>query len=205
MKIGFKNVRSIALGISLMTIFADSKERYAEAYRMIFCHSFAVGVIANHIAELADHEVEKEAFIAGLLHDIGQLVINKYFNEDYVRIRDEYQKGKFLVDAEREVLGVSHADIGLWLADKWNLPAVLQDAIFYHHRPKDAPNNRKTVAVVHLANVLAERRSIGLFGAMGPCDQLDYSVFDTLGITERNLQLIETRLDPKTLVTELFD
>jgi len=204
MKIGFKNIRSIALGISLMTIFADNKERYAEAYRKIFCHSFAVGIIANQIAELAGHEVLHEAFIAGLLHDIGQLVINKYFNDDYVRIMDEFQKGRFLVDAEGAVLGVTHADIGLWLADKWNLPVVIQDAICYHHHPRDAVRNKKAVAVVHLANIVAEHRALGPIGA-GASNSLDYSALDMLGITEQDLAQIEARIDPETLISELFD
>lgn len=205
MKIGFKNIRSIALGISLMTIFADNKERYASAYRRIFCHSFAVGAIANRIAERVGNGILHEAFIAGLLHDIGQLVINKYFNDDYVRIMDEYQKGSFLVDAERSVLGITHADIGLWLADKWNLPLVIQDAIYYHHSPQEARRNQKAVAVVHLANVVAERRSLGPIESASPANPLEYSALEVLGLAEQDLEIIESGIDPDVLVAELFD
>lgn len=205
MKIGFKNIRSIALGISLMTIFADNKGRYASAYRRVFCHSFAVGAIANRIAERAGNGILQEAFIAGLLHDIGQLVINKYFNDDYVRIMDEFQKGSFLIDAERHVLGITHADIGLWLADKWNLPLVIQDAIYYHHCPGEAPRNQKAVAVVHLANVVAERRSLGPIESTSPVNPLDYSALELLGLTERDLEVIESEIDPDSLIAEQFE
>lgn len=206
MKIGFKNIRSIALGISLMTIFADNKERYAAAYRRVFCHSFAVGVIANRIAEKLGNGVLHEAFIAGLLHDIGQLVINKYFNDEYIRIIGEFQKGSFLIDAERSVLGITHADIGLWLADKWNLPAVIQDAIYYHHNPSAAPTNRKAVAIVHLANVIAERRQLGpLEGSGSVANPLDYAALEILGLAEKDLEEIESSIDPDVLVAEIFD
>lgn len=206
MKIGFKNIRSIALGISLMTIFADNKERYASAYHRVFCHSFAVGAIANRIAERVGNGILHEAFIAGLLHDIGQLVINKYFNDDYIRIMDEFQAGKFLIDAERAVLGITHTDIGLWLADKWNLPLVIQDAICYHHAPGAAPRNQRCVAVVHLANVVADRRLLGPISmGGGVTNPLDYAALEILGLAEKDLEKIESDIDPETLVAELFD
>lgn len=203
MKIGFKNIRSIALGISLMTIFSENKEKFASAYHRIFLHSIAVALISNQIASKVSRELADKAFIAGLLHDIGQLVINKYFNDDYLQIIDEFSRGLFLVDAEKKVLGITHADIGVWLADKWNLPAIIQDAIQYHHAPAEAASNRKLVAVVHLANIVASRHSFGLLEG-GPTNAFHYAALEILGMSEKDLDAIESSLDKESFPVELF-
>ncbi|HSW62909.1 MAG TPA: HDOD domain-containing protein [Dissulfurispiraceae bacterium] len=203
MKIGFKNIRSIALGISLMTIFSESKEKFASAYHRIFLHSVSVGVISRQIAEKVACELADKAFIAGLLHDIGKLVINKYFEDDYARILDEFNNGLFLIDAEKKVLGITHADIGVWLADKWNLPAIIQDAIEFHHAPSEAKNNRKLVALAHVANAVAARHSRGLF-EVEPVNAFDSSALEILGISEKDLETIESGLDKQTFPAELF-
>ncbi|KAF0181286.1 MAG: metal dependent phosphohydrolase [Nitrospirae bacterium] len=203
MKIGFKNIRSIALGISLMTIFSENREKFASAYHRIFLHSVSVGVISRQIAEKVAGELADKAFIAGLLHDIGQLVINKYFDEEYQRIIDEFNQGLFLVDAEKKVLGITHADIGVWLADKWNLPTVIQDAIEFHHMPSAATDNRMLVALIHVGNAVASRHSLGIIESE-PVNAFDSSALDILGISEKDLETIESGLDKQAFPGELF-
>lgn len=203
MKIGFKNIRSIALGISLMTIFSENREKFASAYHRIFLHSVSVGIISRQIAESVAGELADKAFIAGLLHDIGQLVINKYFDDDYMRIIEEFNQGLFLIDAEKKVLGITHADIGVWLADKWNLPTIIQDAIEFHHMPSAATDNRKLVALVHVGNAVASRHSLGLFESE-PVNAFDSSALVILGISEKDLETIESGLDKQVFPVELF-
>ncbi len=203
MKIGFKNIRSIALGISLMTIFSENKEKFAAAYHRIFLHSVAVALISEQIAEKVSRELVDKAFIAGLLHDIGQLVIIRSFPDDYLLILDEFSRGLFLIDAEKKVLGITHADIGVWLMDKWNLPAIIQDVVQYHHAPSEAASNQKLVAVIHLSNIIASRHSFGLFEG-GPVNAFDYSALEILGVTEKYLETIESGLDKEAFPADFF-
>ncbi len=204
MRIGFKNIMSIALSISLMTIFSENKERFAAAYHRIFLHSVAVAVISRQVAEKVSREVADMAFMAGLLHDIGQLVIIRYFPDDYLRIFDEFNRGVFLLDAEKKVLGITHADIGIWLADKWNLPVIIQDAVQFHHAPSEAPTtSQMIVALIHVSDIIASRHSFGFFES-GSVNAFDYSALEILGISEKDLETIEAGLDKQSFPVELF-
>jgi HD-like signal output (HDOD) protein len=102
---------------------------------------------------------QREAvFVAGLLHDIGELVL-------YHRLPDLSRKalesttksrpGKEIQDAERELLGYNHAEVGGALAHQWLLPINLQECIAYHHNPGWAEHHRVEAAIVHIANSIA--------------------------------------------------
>ncbi|HMK44262.1 MAG TPA: HDOD domain-containing protein [Dissulfurispiraceae bacterium] len=203
MKIGFKNIRSIALGISLMTIFSDSKDNHASAYLRIFRHSLAVAFIANQVACKSSRDLCDKAFVGGLLHDIGQLVINKYFNEEFARIMDELPRAASLVDAERTVLGITHSDIGLWIADKWNLPKVLLDVIEFHHAPAEARDNKPMVALVHIANAIAGWKGFGMLES-GLANPFDNSALAVLGLSEQDLEEISSSFDGDVFPPDLL-
>lgn len=121
-------------------------------------HSIFCGIAARTLHEAIDRRRGESGFIAGLLHDIGRLVI---FN----RTPDEAHQAFLLglsransaepLYAEREVLGYDHAQVGHALAERWKLPGRLAACIRYHHEPGAALEHRLEVAVVHIANTAA--------------------------------------------------
>jgi len=95
------------------------------------------------------------AFTGGLLHDIGQLVLVAHFPQQYAQVLAyRRQHDCFLIQAERDVLGMDHAEVGGMLADAWHFPAMLRDAVAEHHAPASAPGN-SLANLIHIADITA--------------------------------------------------
>ncbi|RJQ16114.1 MAG: HDOD domain-containing protein [Nitrospiraceae bacterium] len=203
MRIGFNNVKNIALGISLITILNDGKSGKASDYQRIFNHSVAVGFTARLLSRNLKLDIAEEVLVNGTLHDIGYLVLNKYFSEKYQEVLIALEAENSLLDAERKVLGFTHSDIGSWLAEKWNLPDTVRDTILYHHMPSQAKKNLKHVAMIHVADYITARN------IMGPIEQdsnypLDPSSLDILGISENDLKDMEESIGGVPFADEIF-
>lgn len=121
-------------------------------------HCMATGVAARTLAGRTGYRLAGEAYAAGVLHDIGKVVLRQSFPDRFEGIVAlAREQGLSIAEAERGVLGSDHAEVGGWLAERWGLPADLVEAIALHHRPERAVVNPKLVNLVHLANSLAER------------------------------------------------
>ncbi|GAB4338702.1 MAG: HDOD domain-containing protein [Candidatus Abyssubacteria bacterium] len=125
-------------------------------------HSFGCAAASQMLARELRFDTDGVEFVAGLIHDIGKLIIDQYFPAKMKSIHTLRQKqGLSLQEAEVKALGVDHATLGSWLAENWNLPPTLVESILYHHRPLDvlalAPPSRNPAltAIIHLADMLA--------------------------------------------------
>jgi putative nucleotidyltransferase with HDIG domain len=195
MKIGFDNVKGIALGISLLTIFRGRPTDDAGDYERIIRHSIAVGVIAKDIADVLKWSQHEEVFTCGMLHDIGLLVMNAFFPDMYVQITAGSNRGIPLCDAEMGVCGFTHGEIGAWLADKWNLPDSVCEVIQYHHSPFHDGPGLSLAAVVYLADMMAIRKDICPKLLRGYEASFDNDVLNVLGMTQQVLTQVESRVD----------
>lgn len=160
MRIGFNSVKNIALGIAIMTVLHDENHSGTSCYERTFNHSVAVGFISRLLSRRFKCDITDEIVVSGILHDIGLLVLSRYFPDKYLNVMNAFEKGKTLCDAEKEVFGFSHTEIGSWLAGKWSLPDTVSDPILYHHRPSDAGKNQVYVATVHIANHIVDNHVI---------------------------------------------
>lgn len=155
--IGIGKLRDLVLATSTVDVF-DKIPNELLTMENFWRHSLYCALISRSLAMQTRLPHGESLFIAGLLHDIGQLVI---FHE----MPDEARQALLLTiegdaelevhEAEREVMGFDHTDVGLELARQWNLPESLQEAIKYHHNPSAADKFQTEVAIVHLANSLA--------------------------------------------------
>jgi putative nucleotidyltransferase with HDIG domain len=203
MRVGFENVKNIALGISLMSVLGNGKQGKPADYQRIFNHSITVGFIARLLAKKLKAGFAEEIVMNGLLHDIGFLVLNRYFPDSYLRVMNELEKGHDLLGAEKKVMDFTHADIGAWLADQWNLPANVLESTRYHHTPALADKSEKQVAMIHVADCLASA------GILSPTDTnpnfiLEPAALEILGISEENLKMIETEISGLSFSGEIF-
>lgn len=203
MRIGFDNVKSIALGISLMTVLQDRESGNVFDYKRIYNHSVTAGFLARLLAKKLKLDFSDEIMMNGMLHDIGYLVLNKYFPEIYMEVLASFDKGLSLLDAEKNILGFTHADIGKWLAEKWNLPNAILDTTLYHHTPSLARRNLKRVAVIHLADYITTQN------LLTPTDKdphypRDPAALDILGISEEHLKKFEAELGSEEYSSEIF-
>ncbi|GBD97860.1 MAG TPA: HDOD domain-containing protein [Nitrospirae bacterium] len=203
MRIGFNNVKNIALGISLMTVLEDGKGARTFDYKRIYNHSVSVGFSAGLISRELKLDFSEEILINGMLHDIGYLVLNKYFPEIYQKLLNSFEKEKSLLETEKTVLDFTHADIGTWLAEQWNLPNTILDTTLYHHTPSLAKRNLKRIAVIHIADYIATR------DIMGPTEKdpgypFDHASLDILGISGEDLNDIEAKICGDISSDEMF-
>ena len=166
--LGIEMVKNVALSVEVLKRFSKGQEHELFDRQRFWEHSIGAGVAARMLArKYYDRRKADEAFVAGVLHDIGKLILIEYFYDEFVEaLTLAKDKEMALVDAEEEVLGVSHADVGGWLAEKWNLPLHLVNAIVYHHRPfelsADEPN--ELVMLTHMGNALIRHCRVGNSG-----------------------------------------
>lgn len=155
--LGFDALKEIIISIALVSSLQKKADNYFNT-KIFWDHSIAAGVIARRLARDIGYRVTGEVFVAGLLHDMGISVLNKYFHSEYHRIVDIAREMKLpFLEAEETVLGVTHAEIGSWLGERWNLPSHLVETILCHHNPGNATINKELVAIVHCADIFANR------------------------------------------------
>jgi putative nucleotidyltransferase with HDIG domain len=202
-RIGFDMVKNIAFGISIMTILDGERHQSALDYQRVFNHSVAVGLTAKLLSRRFRLTIQDEILICGLLHDLGLLILSRYFPEKYLEILNACERDDTLPDAERKVFDFTHADIGNWLAEKWNLPDIVLDTVLYHHTPSLAQNNLKHVAVVHIADYITSQNIIKSV-ERDYSHYLDHSCFDMLGISEDDLNDTVMEVKSGSLFAGLF-
>jgi putative nucleotidyltransferase with HDIG domain len=134
MILGFNTVRNALTAVSVIDLFR-AKEKYGGFdIRELWEHSAAVAITGKHLAERAHLASPSDCFVAGLLHDIGKLIMAQYFTDIFKQTLELTRKKNIsFFDAEREISPIDHALIGGYLARKWQLPDCLVDAITYHH------------------------------------------------------------------------
>ena len=153
MRLGFKRLKGLILGIAAVGPFNQSLKGYRFGAGELWNHSIATAVSAEWIARELRYPDPEEAYTAGLLHDMGKLFLDQFVFSDYTRIVDLMLKYKLtLYMAEEQLLGIDHAKVGGLIAEKWNFPVVLVDAIRYHHTPSFARSNQRLPAIVNIAN-----------------------------------------------------
>ncbi|GAB4175811.1 MAG: HDOD domain-containing protein [Calditrichia bacterium] len=156
--LGFSTLKDLVLSISILGNFKTDKEHELFDPALFWEHGFTVAIASKIIAEDMRMSAKGEAFVAGLLHDIGSLVLFEYFHDEFNKIVETAKTEKLnILEAEKKVLGINHATIGGWLAESWHLPETLYQTIAYHHNPlnvrKKAQQN--LAAVVYLADLMA--------------------------------------------------
>ncbi|MDD5451032.1 MAG: HDOD domain-containing protein [Desulfovibrionales bacterium] len=167
--LGFNEVKNMALSLPINdTLFAKTRSS-GLSQADLWVHSVGVGICGRKIGEKVRYPVPEEAFVAGLLHDIGKTLLNDVFPDkfDQALHRAEEQQ-RALVDIEQELLTISHATIGFWLAQHWKLPDALTAAIQNHHQPliaiSDGNAGIRLEAIIFLADFLAKFLSLGFSG-----------------------------------------
>jgi HD-like signal output (HDOD) protein len=154
MAIGFREVRNLCLCAVLLDHF-PTDQIDEEARKKLWEHAFATARFANVIAHQRPWMNKEEAYILGLLHDFGRLVILYYFNEHYCRIKELANLVKIPFFMAEWQYGITHTQVGKWLSKKWHFPKIYECVLEYHHFPWKSPTFQKETKLIYLADVLA--------------------------------------------------
>jgi len=179
--IGTREIGSLALGISVITIFEGIPENIIDMNAFLR-HGFACGIISRILAAQKDLPQTEQLFVSGLLHDIGRAIIYKYFPDHATALAIKtLASGNLVVQEERDCLGCRHTDIGKYLLKKWKLPFSLENNISCHHNPTTA-NDPIQSTIVHLADIISNALELGSSGEK-LVPPLNPKAWDILGLS----------------------
>ncbi|MDH3583486.1 MAG: HDOD domain-containing protein [Phycisphaerae bacterium] len=183
--LGFDAIRNAVLSIKVVQAFtapgvAEADETEVGFDRPAFWRHCLAVAIASELIASAHRQPKRldpaEAFICGLLHDIGKLVLDHLLPKSYQRVVELTDKHQFnIADVERRVIGLDHHTVGKRLAEHWRLPHLLQDCIWLHGAPyQTLPEipHRQMVALVGVADLLVRRQHLGYSGNFALDDRL---------------------------------
>jgi len=162
--IGTHELRALALATSVTTMFKGIPDDLANM-DLFWRHSIACGIAARILATFRRVPNAERFFIAGVLHDIGRLVM-------YIKIPDQSREaiirsrdiGEPLYVSEREVIGFGHASLGSLLLEAWRFPNGLEEAVGFHHNPNGAARYPFEASLVHLADIISHAMQLGTSG-----------------------------------------
>jgi putative nucleotidyltransferase with HDIG domain len=152
----------LVVSASVELYFSDSGQGYSLCKGGLFQHSIGTAIVAEELAKFTHRVPPDIAYTAGLLHDIGKVVLDQYISSVYPFFYRRTQiDGIELCNAEMEKLGITHPDAGGLLAENWSLPENLTDTIKHHHYPEKATVNPELTHLVYLADLLMSRFQVG--------------------------------------------
>ncbi len=193
--IGINDLYALCLGTSVISAFKTIPIELADM-PSFWIHSIACGIIARTIAETKGFPNRERFFVAGLLHDIGRLIIYRYLPEQTRAVLDyALHKAMLLYHAESELLGFDHAKMGGLLIKKWKLPRELEHMVRFHHSVEFSQYPEET-AVVHVADVITNAFAIGTSGEQ-LVPQMDSLAWKQLNLPVHLLQKIEESIDTR--------
>ena len=190
--LGYKSVSNIILAATVYSAMDKGLSGYALDRGELWKHSLMVAYTSRHLAKLTEKVSTEDAYVGGLLHDIGKVILNDYVRFGYgIIVKMVEEKHIPFTEAEWKVLGFDHAMIGEILVSKWDMPESYRVAVAYHHKPNELPEDKKQyqpiLDIVTLANTICLMLGIGL-GADGlqaymfpePIERLGITNFDSL-------------------------
>lgn len=192
--VGTQQVLDLALASSVTRAFAGIPRERLDMDGF-WRHSVACAIAARHVALRCRWPSPERAFVAGLLHDIGRLVL--FLQEPQAMataLERAARDGRLLHVAEREICGFDHADVGRELLSAWKLPPVLQEAVGRHHRPERAGSHLKEAAAVHLGDLVANAMALGSSGEQ-LVPPLDAPAWAALGVEPEFLAELVAEVD----------
>lgn len=188
--LGFQAIKGIAMASAVKPLMEEELEGYFLEKNFLWTQSQSCAIISRYIGKKVKYPNPEEAYIAGLLRDIGKTILNEHMAKEYKEILKKIEEEEIsFLDGEKEVLGFDHAEIGERVALKWDLPPSLVEAIGYHHTPDLASLNPTLVSIVHIADAITMMMGIGL-GLDGLQYNISQTALDNLNLNEKDIQNI---------------
>lgn len=188
--LGFQAIKSLALASTVRTYLTDELKGYSLEKNELWKQSQTCAIVSRFIAKKIKYSNPEEAYVAGLLRDIGKTILNQHMEKEYALVISKIDENSTsFLGAEKEVLGFDHAEIGEKVAEKWNLPLSLVDAIGHHHTPEQSNVNPLLVSIVHIADTITMLMGVGL-GLDGLAYNLSPFAIENIGLDELELENI---------------
>ena len=193
--LGLREIRNLALTVFLSRFYEGSAGHGRYRRENLWAHSVGVAVASRLVARVCGRSACEEAYIAGLLHDLGLILLDQTLQRHFYKVIDGIDEQTPTYIVESRILTFDHALLGGFVARRWNFPDAVADAITFHHQPwcYTGPH-KELVQVVAVANYLCSRAgvtSLGVHNVPPPADE----IYAGLGLDQVTLAIIWDELD----------
>ena len=188
--IGTEQLSELVLATSVTEQFNDIPKNQV-SMDLFWRHSIAWGVTAKIIAAWYGERNLETYYLAGMLHDIGSLIIYKKFPEESGKVLARCKKNKeYLFDVERETFGASHAKVGGELLKGWGLAPILYETVSFHHRPGKAKTYPLIAMIINVADSMVDEMDLGTSGE-AVSNPVKPKILKELGFSELPIEKFE--------------
>jgi len=205
--IGFETVRELALNQKVCELFRKDEDINGYSRKSLWKHSVAVALCGKIIFRREFRERGENIYAAGLLHDIGIIILDQFLHEIFVDILEiSISEKNNLFNVESAALNYNHTDIGKVLTENWNFPDEIVNAIAYHHEPDNAGDEyAKISSVIFIADYIVQNYNIGFCEAPYGDKALFQKCLTKLNIKEKAINLIAKELREEIIKMEKAD
>jgi putative nucleotidyltransferase with HDIG domain len=180
--LGFNEIKNITLAACIIQSFPVTKNDMFNRDQF-WLHTLGVAYTSSMLSKYVSSVSANDAFVVGLLHDLGKVVLDQHFHDKFIEILTTAQKTQSpLTRVSTEMIGINHAEIGGLLAESWEFPVPLVRAIRYHHDPSKAEKEDFNIHLAHIANYFTHKHQIGDSGNPIPDSPYKHSL-RSLGLT----------------------
>jgi HD-like signal output (HDOD) protein len=188
--LGMNTIRSLVISVSFQQMTSGRMTAKNFDKVAFWSHSLAVATAARILGKMQVPDKAEELYIAGMMHDVGYLVLDRFYpNELDEAIRTAQADKVSVCDAETKLLGFNHGTVGGLLAQKWGLPAPLEHAIKYHHCVSEDTEHQQLSAIISVADFLAHSAGLCNNSPEGIATA-DPVAMEIAGVQEQQLQVV---------------
>lgn len=192
--LGINKLRNAVLGMSITRMWNQVRTPPSWSMARFNMHSSAAAILSDLLSQRLSVDYAEGAFVAGLLHDVGRLLIALGLTEEYGRILQMHEsEGKPVVECEMEIAGITHPELSAEALAHWNLPEPIQNAVRFHHRPdldraKLGPGEVALSRILDAANQYVNSMGVSI---LKKCpDSADGTLIESLGLPADQLQVV---------------
>ena len=206
--LGLKVINTIVLSLTVFDMFKeDHKSVELFDRRSFWLHSLSCALISKHLASRIRKFVPfdpEEAFCAGLLHDLGKVVMEQYLHDDFhAALIDARHTNRSIVESEIALLGYTHTDVAELLTSSWGLPPEIELPMIYHHTPSDSDICTDIISLCHYADWLSYEIGMGI-DKKHSAPPIDHTFIDQLNIADSDLEEMKERLPSELEKTSIL-
>jgi putative nucleotidyltransferase with HDIG domain len=204
--LGISALNNIALSTAVFST-CSSHQQAAFDRNAFWRHCICTGIAANILSKHTRHTIQKRftkdvLHLCGLLHDIGKILLDEYHHAEFLEILARAADRQIpLCQAEFEICGTNHAEIGAWLARRWNLSDDIIQAIRWHHDPENADvEHVELLRLCHAANHICNVANLGFSGDVAPA--FERGVWKRIGLSVSNIHGIVAEVQQEAAQSE---
>lgn len=189
---GWKRLAQLVVASCVSALMGKPVSGYDLEPGELWRHSIAVAVASEGLAKILGQKDIEEIFTAGLLHDVGKMVLGRFVEEHRIDMEVERYQEQSFEKVERDIFGMDHAEIGAQILANWGLPGDLVLAVRYHHEPENSPKPLTMIDIVHVADLVSLMIGIGV-GREGLQYGVSREVTERLHLESQHLERVASQ------------